>query len=150
MSCLFGVLMIANIYWMLMCQALSVSVSVQSLSLVRLFATCEPQHTRPPCASPTPRVHPNPCPWSRWCHPTISSSVIPFSSALHYLLEFAKIYSVSQWCYPTIPSSAAHFSSCPQSCPASGSFPMSRLFASGDQRVGTSALATDLSMINQS
>ena len=73
----------------------------------------------------------------------------PGSSALHYLLEFAKIYSVSQWCYPTIPSSAAHFS-CPQSCPASGSFPMSRLFASGDQRVGTSALATDLSMINQS
>ena len=40
----------------------------------------EPQHTRPPCPSPTPRVHPNPCPLSRWCHPTISSSVIPFSS----------------------------------------------------------------------
>ena len=40
----------------------------------------EPQHTRPPCPSPTPRVHPNPCPLSWWCHPTISSSVIPFSS----------------------------------------------------------------------
>ena len=40
----------------------------------------EPQHTRPPCPIPTPRVHPNPCPWSWWCHPTISSSVIPFSS----------------------------------------------------------------------
>ena len=40
----------------------------------------EPQHARPPCASPTPRVHPNPCPLSQWCHPTISSSVIPFSS----------------------------------------------------------------------
>ena len=40
----------------------------------------EPQHTRPPCPSPTPRVHPNPCPLSRWCHPTISSSVVPFSS----------------------------------------------------------------------
>ena len=39
----------------------------------------EPQHTRPPCLSPTPEVHPNPCPLSRWCHPTISSSVIPFS-----------------------------------------------------------------------
>ena len=36
-------------------------------------------HTRPPCPSPTPRVHPNPCPSSRWCHPTISSSVVPFS-----------------------------------------------------------------------
>ena len=38
------------------------------------------QHTRIPCSSPTPRVHPNPCLLSRWCHPTISSSVIPFSS----------------------------------------------------------------------
>ena len=40
----------------------------------------EPQHTRPPWPSPTPRVHPNPCPLSRWCHPAISSSVVPFSS----------------------------------------------------------------------
>ena len=40
----------------------------------------EPQHTRPPCPSPTPRVHPNSCLLSRWCHPTISSSVVPFSS----------------------------------------------------------------------
>ena len=40
----------------------------------------ESQHARPPCPSPTPRVHPNPCPLSWWCHPTISSSVVPFSS----------------------------------------------------------------------
>ena len=40
----------------------------------------ESQHARPPCLSPTPGVHPNPCPSSWWCHPTISSSVIPFSS----------------------------------------------------------------------
>ena len=40
----------------------------------------EPQHARPPCPSPTPGVYPNPCPLSRWCHPTISSSVVPFSS----------------------------------------------------------------------
>ena len=40
----------------------------------------ESQHARPPCPSPTPRVHSNSCPLSRWCHPTISSSVIPFSS----------------------------------------------------------------------
>ena len=40
----------------------------------------EPQHTRPPCPSPTPRVYPNSCPLSRWCHLSISSSVIPFSS----------------------------------------------------------------------
>ena len=40
----------------------------------------EPQQARSPCPSPTPRVHPNPCPLSRWCHPTISSSVVAFSS----------------------------------------------------------------------
>ena len=40
------------------------------------------QHTRPPCPSPTPGVHSNSCPSSRWCHPTISSSVLPFSSHL--------------------------------------------------------------------
>ena len=40
------------------------------------------QHTRPPCPSPTPRVYPNSCPLSQWYHPTISSSVVPFSSHL--------------------------------------------------------------------
>ena len=40
----------------------------------------ESQHTRPPCPSPTPGVHPNSCASSRWCHPAISSSVVPFSS----------------------------------------------------------------------
>ena len=68
----------------------------------------EPQHARPPCPSPIPRVHPNSSPPSRWCHPTISSSVISFSS----------------W---------------PQSCPASGSFPMSWLSASGGQSIAASA-----------
>ena len=58
----------------------------------------ESQHSRPPCPSPTPGVYSNSCLSSRWCHPPISSSVIPFSS-------------------------------CPQSLPASGSFPMSQLFA---------------------
>ena len=73
----------------------------------------ESQHARPPCPSPTPRVHPNSCPSSRWCHPVISSSVVPFSS-------------------------------CPQSLPASGSFPMSQLFAWGGQSTGVSALASFL------
>ena len=54
--------------------------SVLLLIRVQLFATPEPQHARPPCPSPTPRVHPNSCPLSWWCHPTISSSVVPFSS----------------------------------------------------------------------
>ena len=53
--------------------------SVQSLSHVQLFVTPEPQHTRPPCPSPTPRVHSNSRPLSRWCHPAISSSIVPFS-----------------------------------------------------------------------
>ena len=42
-----------------------------------------PQHARPPCPSPTPGVHPNSCPWSRWCHPTISSSVSPSPPAFN-------------------------------------------------------------------
>ena len=41
------------------------------------------QHARPPCPSPTPRVYSNPCPLSQWCHPTISSSVVPISSCVH-------------------------------------------------------------------
>ena len=52
------------------------------LSHVRLFASQRLQHTRPPCTSPTPGVYWNSCPLSQWCHPTISSSVIPFSSHL--------------------------------------------------------------------
>ena len=54
------------------------SHSVMSVSL----RPHEPQHARPPCPSPTPGVYPNSCPLSQWCHPTISSSVIPFSSCL--------------------------------------------------------------------
>ena len=78
----------------------------------------EPQHTRPPCPSPTAGIYPNPCPLSWWCHPTISSSVFPFSS-------------------------------CPQSFPASGSFQMSQLFASGGQIIGVSASASVLSTNTQ-
>ena len=73
----------------------------------------ESQHTRPPCPSPIPGVHPDSCPLSQWCHPAISSSVVPFSS-------------------------------CPQSLPASESFPMSQLFAWGGQSTGVSALASFL------
>ena len=73
------------------------------------------QHARPPCPSPTPGAYSNSCPLSWWCHPTISSSVIPFSS-------------------------------CPQSFPASGSFPMNQLFISGGQSIGVSASASVLPM----
>ena len=71
----------------------------------------ESQHTRPPCPSSTPGVHSDSLPSSQWCHPAISSSVVPFSS-------------------------------CPQSLPASESFPMSQLFAWGSQSTGVSALAS--------
>ena len=78
----------------------------------------ESQHTRPPCPSPTPRVHPNSCPSSQWCSPIISSSVVPFSD-------------------------------CPQSFPASGSFPMSQLSVSGGQSIGVSASTSVLPMNTQ-
>ena len=72
----------------------------QIKSVVQSCPTLRPhesQHTRPPCPSPTPKVHSDSRPSSQWCHPAISSSVIPFSF-------------------------------CPQSPPASESFPMSQLF----------------------
>ena len=56
--------------------------SVQSLSRAWLFGTHGLQHARLPCLSPIPRVYSNSCPLSRWCHPTISSSFIPFSSPI--------------------------------------------------------------------
>ena len=70
----------------------------------------ESQHARPPCPSPTPGVYSKSCLSSQWCHPAISSSVIPFSS-------------------------------CPQSLPASGSFPMSQFFAWGGQSTGVSCFS---------
>ena len=70
----------------------------------------ESQHANPPC-SPTPGVHSDSRPLNQWCHPAISSSVVPFSS-------------------------------CPQSLPASESFPMSQLFAWGGQNTGVSPLAS--------
>ena len=92
-----------------MFSSVQISRSVVSDSLL----PHESQHARPPCPSPTPGVHPNSCPLSWWCHPAISSTVVPFSS-------------------------------CPQSLPASESFPMSQLFAWGSQSTRVSALASFL------
>ena len=78
----------------------------------------ELQYTRPPCPSPTPGVHSDSCLLSQWCHPAISSSVVPFFS-------------------------------CPQSLPASKSFPMSQHFAWGGQSTGVSALASFLTKKSQ-
>ena len=60
---------------------------IQSLSHVRVFAPHGPQHSRLPCPSPTPEACSNSCPSSWWCHPTISSSVVPFSSHLQSCLD---------------------------------------------------------------
>ena len=95
------------------CRWLFSSVQVSRSIMSDCFRPHESQHARPPCSSPTPGIHPNSRPSSRWCHPAISSSVIPFSS-------------------------------CPQSLPASESFPMSQLFAWGGQNTGVSALASVL------
>ena len=63
----------------------SPSFAIQLLSHVRLCETDCMQHARPPCPSPCPRACSHSCPLSRWCHPTISSPVIPFSSCLQCL-----------------------------------------------------------------
>ena len=85
-SC-FLILCILLVWIFLMCthKMIHISVqfsSVQSLSCVWLWPHGL-QHARPPCPSPTPEAYSNSCPLSQWCHPTISSSVIPFSSCLH-------------------------------------------------------------------
>ena len=59
-------------------------IIVQLLSCVHSLRPHGLQHARPPRPSPTPRVYSNSCPLSQWCHPTISSSVSPFSSFLHF------------------------------------------------------------------
>ena len=71
-----------DIYRMHFIYTWSIFSSVQSLSHVRPLPSHEMKNARAPCPSPPPAVHPNPCSSSQWCHPTISSSVIPFSSCL--------------------------------------------------------------------
>ena len=92
--------------------------SVQSLSHVWFFATPWTAECQASPSITTPRVYPNSCPFTWWCHPTISSSVVSFSS-------------------------------CPQSFPASGSFPVNQLFASGGQSMGISASTSVLPMNTQ-
>ena len=79
----------AHCYWNEFLSSVEFSHSVVSLWPHEL------QHARPPCPSPAPGVHPNPCPSSRWCHSTISSSVIPFSSCPQYF-PAAGSFPVSQ------------------------------------------------------
>ena len=57
----------------------------------------ESQHTRPPCPSPTPRVHLDSCPSSQWCHPAISSLVVPFSSCPQSLPESFPMSQLFAW-----------------------------------------------------
>ena len=87
------------------------SVQVHSSVIFDSLWPHELQHTRPPCPSPTPGAYSNSWPLSQWCHPTISSSVVPISSCL-------------------------------QSCPASGSVPMSQFFVSGSQKYRSFSFST--------
>ena len=81
--------------------------------------------------------------FSTVCDPMNCST--PGFPVLHYLLELAQTQCLSsRWCHPTISSSVAPFSSCPQSFPASGSFPISQLFSTGGQSTGASASASVL------
>ena len=104
-----------HISWCYFCQNKLEATSVQfSRSVVAdSLQPHELQHARPPCPSPTSGVYSDSRPLSQSCHPTISSSVVPFSS-------------------------------CPQSLPASESFPVSQLFTWGGQCIGVSALASFL------
>ena len=92
--------------------------STPAQSQTRLKLLSSSSSSKPPCPSPTPGVHSNSRPSNRWCHPAISSSVVPFCS-------------------------------CPQSLPASESFPICQLFAWGGQSTGVSALASVLPMNTQ-
>ena len=67
------------IFWQAICHYLVMFSQFSCSVMFDSLRPHEPQHTRPPCPSPTPRIHPKPCPLSQWYHPTISSSVIPFS-----------------------------------------------------------------------
>ena len=102
----------------LSCENLTYSVQFSCLVMSDSLRPHGLQHVRPPCPSPTPGAFSNSCWSSQWCHPAISSSVVPFSS-------------------------------CPQSFPASESFPMSPLFVWGGQSIGVSALASVLPMNTQ-
>ena len=70
--------------------------SVQSLVVFDSLWPHESQHARPSFPLPTPRVHPNSCPLSQWCHPAISSSVIPFSFCLQSFPE-SRSFPMSQF-----------------------------------------------------
>ena len=84
-------------------------------------------------------------PWTTPCQASLSFTDRVFSPRVS-----SNSCPLSWWCHPTISSSVTHFSSCPQSFPASGSFPKSWLFASGGQRIAASALASVLPMKIQS
>ena len=87
-----------NLSWYFKHMSFFASVQFSCSVVSNSFRPHEPQHTRPPCPSPTPRVHPNLCPLSRWCHPTISSSVVPFSSCLQSFPSIRVVSNESALC----------------------------------------------------
>ena len=112
-SCLNSSLSVIKYFWSIPCHFSYPSDQTSRSVVSDSLRPHESQHTRPPCPSPTLGVHSDSRPSSQWCHPAISSSVVPFSP-------------------------------CPQSLPASESFPMRQLFSWGGQSTGVSALASFL------
>ena len=139
---------------------------------------CNPMnHSMPglPVHHQLPESTQNSCPLSRWCHPAILSSVVPFSSCPPSLqasesFPMSQLFAtpwiaacqaslsitisrsscpLSRWCHPAILSSVIPFSSCPPSFPASGFFQMSQLFSSGGQNIGVSVSKSVLPMNTQ-
>ena len=144
----------------LLFSSLQFSCSVMSDSL----QPHEPQHTRPPCPSPTPGVHLNPQGKDLHLYICPEALLLLFRSVANSCpalcnpmgLQHARLPCPSPTpsnpcpssllCHPTILYSIVLFSSCPQSCPASGSFPMIGLFGSDGQSIGASASALVLPM----
>ena len=128
------------------------------------------QHARPPCPSPTPGFYPNSCPLSQWCHPTISSSVIPFSSCpqsfpasgsflflfsffLNLLLLFTLQYCIGFAIHQHASTTGVHvfpiLNPLPLPSPYHPRVFSNELFASGGQSIGVSASTSVLPMNTQ-
>ena len=106
-------------------QRITSSSSVQSSSVAQSCPTLRPhglQHARPPCPSPTPRIYSNSCPSSRWCHPIISSLVIPFS----HLQSFSALgsFQMSQFFTSAVQSIGASTSASVLPMSIQGWFPL--------------------------
>ena len=123
----------------LLCLFSSVQISRSAVS--NSFRPHELQHARPPCPSPTPGIHPNSCPSSLWCHPAMSSSIVPFSSHLrsfptlgsfHMSQFFAwcgQIIGIPGWCKSSIPYAPWHTCASEHTCACAHTYTHTHLYS---------------------